>query len=255
MGEEPHLKTLSDWKNFGNKQFVLKNYHEALKAYTIGLALCSNEDPDLLSNRAATYLNLEHYCKALEDAETVLKAHPNHAKAIYRKAKALLGLSKCEDAIIFLKSELEKYKKPNKDVQELLQKAELMRDQQITKEYDVPEHFYRYFCKIENWAEYYGPAEVRSIQGKGRGLIATSDIEEGDLIFCARAFAIEFHDPNKQVLDLYDPQDSILNHPAVVETHDKDGCLLIQRIYERIIQDPELGKAVYQLFAGMFRNS
>jgi len=243
---ESELRTTTDWKNFGNKQFVLKRYSSALKCYTQALKLCNNEDVDLLTNRAAAYLNLEHFQQALNDTNLVLKSQPNHAKAIFRKAKALCGLSKPDEAITLLRSN-KSATNNSKEIKELLEKAQQMKEQQVTQEYDVTEHFYHYFLKIDNWAEYYGPVKVETIPGKGRGLVATDDIKEGQLIFCCRAFAIEFHDPDKTDEEA---EDFIGNDPDITDTHDKGGCMLVQRIYDKIKQVPQYGKEIYKLYAG-----
>jgi tetratricopeptide (TPR) repeat protein len=249
---EPELRTTTEWKNFGNKQFVLKRYRAAIKAYSTGLSLCDREDLDLLVNRAAAYINLEYFGKALEDVNLVLDSKPNHQKAIFRKAKALLGLSKCEDAVKLLEKEISNCKKPSKEFQDLLERAQTMRQQQVTGEYDVTEHFYQHFSKIDNWAEYYGPVEVQTIKGKGRGLIATQNMKEGQLVFNARAFAIEFHDPNKSESDEEDLfEESIVKHPEVTCHHDAGACRLVQKVYDKIREMPQLGKDLYQLYAGI----
>lgn len=113
---------------------------------------------------------------------------------------------------------------------------------------------------------------MQVIPGKGRGLVATEDIAEGKLIFCSRAFAIEFHDPEsdsetaedfikndkgeKNISNLNEFKKSVRIKPCadnaveITSLHDDRTCLLIQKIYDRIQQDPELGKNIYQLFAG-----
>jgi len=244
------LKTPAEWKNYGNKQFVLKQYTEAIRAYTKGLSMCNFQDLDMLANRAAAYINLERYTLALEDASAVLNADASHSKAVYRKAKALLGLSRCKEAVNFLRGELVKLgKKTNKELADLLLKAESMLNQQLTLDYDVSEHFGNPWVHIDNWAEYRGPVEIKEIPGKGRGLVATEDMVEGQLIMAQKSFAIVFLDEEgrNEVFE-----DSVLEHKLVKPNHDFSGRLLVQKVYNKLKEAPEFGNDFYQLFAGNF---
>lgn len=248
MEGDPH--TLAEWKNFGNKQFVLKRYNDAIKAYTAGLSLCNYEDPDLLANRAAAYLNLERFTLALKDVDAVLKAEPSHIKAIHRKARALSGLAKYEEAISFLKKAIHKNKKADKDLLQLLQKAESMFEQQKTGEYNTDAYLYSPFAKIEDWAEFFGPVEIKPIPGKGRGLVATDNLREGQLVMACKAYAVVFLDPDKKKED--DPvDDNVMHHEDVAYCHDFSGRWLVQKLYEKIKNAPETGSLLYQLFAGI----
>jgi translocation protein SEC72 len=52
----------------------------------------------VLSNRSAAYFESADYIGALVDAETVISLKRNWSKGHFRKAKALLGLGKWEEA-------------------------------------------------------------------------------------------------------------------------------------------------------------
>jgi tetratricopeptide (TPR) repeat protein len=246
---EPNLtiKTPAEWKNYGNKQFVLKQYTEAIQAYTNGLNLCNSQDQDMLANRAAAYINLERYALALNDASAVLSSDQSHEKAIYRKVKSLLGLSRCEEAVSFLRDEIFKSnQRPNKELLDLFAKAESMLDQQMSQVYDVSEYFGETEVRIDNWAEYRGPVEIVHIPGKGRGLLATEDMVQGQLVMAQRAFNILFLDVDKEERF----EDSILEHVEVKSNHDFSGRLLVQRVYNKLKAAPEFGDEFYQLYAG-----
>eukprot|EP00913_Durusdinium_trenchii_P004769 g4429.t1 len=54
----------------------------------------------LLANRCQASLKRSRWSEALQDAEAVLSREPSHAKARYRRAKALLELGQCEEATL-----------------------------------------------------------------------------------------------------------------------------------------------------------
>jgi tetratricopeptide (TPR) repeat protein len=79
-------------KQNGNKEFGKKNFAEARSLYDEAIAL----DPDnalLYSNRAAVDIELKEWSDALKDCENCLARDRTLAKAHYRKALALEGLS------------------------------------------------------------------------------------------------------------------------------------------------------------------
>lgn len=98
-----NMYSARELKDRGNSLFKMQDYHGAAEAYTKALLLFPN-DAKLLSNRAATYLNLsERQCssehkqrfleKALVDSQEAIAADPSWSKGYYRKAVslALLG--------------------------------------------------------------------------------------------------------------------------------------------------------------------
>lgn len=51
-----------------------------------------------ISNRSAAYCEMRDYLSALTDAETVIAIRRNWNKGHFRKAKALLGFGRLQDA-------------------------------------------------------------------------------------------------------------------------------------------------------------
>jgi translocation protein SEC72 len=51
-----------------------------------------------ISNRSAAYCDMRDYLSALTDAETVIAIRRNWNKGHFRKAKALLGFGRLQDA-------------------------------------------------------------------------------------------------------------------------------------------------------------
>lgn len=93
-------------KEKGNNLFKEKKYREAAECYSNSLILCTNDEPEkaiFLKNRAACWLKLKSYDKALTDCIAALKISPSDAKTLYRHAQALEGKGNLSEALRQLK--------------------------------------------------------------------------------------------------------------------------------------------------------
>jgi len=85
-------------KSKGNEYFKAKQYTEAVEQYSQALLLNLNFF-DCYSNRAACFINLQQYDKALQDGEKCISIDRNVVKGYWRKGDALQGLRRYDDAI------------------------------------------------------------------------------------------------------------------------------------------------------------
>lgn len=85
------------YKKEGNAFFSKGDYNSALTKYSAAITNCTN-NPILYSNRAATYINLKEWGKAINDCNVGLSLidknstyyhKPVHVKLLFRKATAL----------------------------------------------------------------------------------------------------------------------------------------------------------------------
>ena len=81
----------------GNKALQAKNYAEAVKKYTEAIAFDATQHT-YFSNRAAAYMQLKDYERALHDAESCIKLNPTWAKGYSRKGAALHAMKKYDQA-------------------------------------------------------------------------------------------------------------------------------------------------------------
>jgi histone-lysine N-methyltransferase SETD3 len=84
-------------KDKGNKAFSQQDFPEALKNFTAAI----DEDKSnhaLYSNRAATYMALKDYLKALEDSQKVITLKSDWPKGYFRKGQALEQLLRYPEA-------------------------------------------------------------------------------------------------------------------------------------------------------------
>ncbi|VDB94316.1 unnamed protein product [Peniophora sp. CBMAI 1063] len=84
-------QTILELKSKGNAYFVEKNYNEAVKAYSDALAL-DDSNAVLFCNRAASYLGLEQFGRAAQDATRATELDPKYTKAWSRLASAYHGI-------------------------------------------------------------------------------------------------------------------------------------------------------------------
>ena len=91
---ESELLEARQSKETGNVHFRKKEYKEAVKCYTKAIENCPKGHQEMavfLKNRAACWLKLENYEKALADSTDALKIVPSDVKSLYRHARALEG--------------------------------------------------------------------------------------------------------------------------------------------------------------------
>lgn len=114
------------FKTKGNDAFKVKNYREAIIAYTqaIDIDPRSEAASALYSNRAASYSALNQHKEALADAEACIALRPDWLKGHYRKAVALEALGKLDDALAAFDDAL-RTEPNNADVQERLNNLRL----------------------------------------------------------------------------------------------------------------------------------
>lgn len=94
--------SVAELKAKGNAAFAAKDYQGAIQAYNDAIAAATSPEDAvhvLYSNRSACYAGLRDWTKALDDAESCIKANPSFAKGYGRKGAALHGARKLEEAV------------------------------------------------------------------------------------------------------------------------------------------------------------
>ncbi|CAK9066484.1 unnamed protein product [Durusdinium trenchii] len=121
------LKQALFCKSAGNQLLAERHFEAAGQRYSEGLEWLEDLELSgpalevhlaLLANRCQASLKRSRWSEALQDAEAVLSREPSHAKARYRRAKALLELGQCEEATLAV----EELDASNEDVAELLRR-------------------------------------------------------------------------------------------------------------------------------------
>jgi len=85
------------FKEKGNRAFAEKKFDEAINFYTEAIKI-DGRNHVYFSNRSAAYMGKNMFSDALEDAEQCVKLNPKWGKGYFRRAVALLALSRASDA-------------------------------------------------------------------------------------------------------------------------------------------------------------
>lgn len=89
------------YKEQGNEAFKNNKWDEAIEKYTEAIKIAESDSRELsvyLKNRAAAYLKLEKYEKALKDCDASLAIVSTDPKALFRRSQALEQLERFEEA-------------------------------------------------------------------------------------------------------------------------------------------------------------
>lgn len=202
------ILTCEALKDQGNELFGEKKHQWACAKYTT--ALEQNEslkDKDLdmwvtlHSNRAVCRLKIFQFEGAVSDCEDVLSYQPKNKKAMFLKARALYFLRQfdksaraCEDLI----SEYPELDEANDLLDKCLDRLKETSD----GEYDFPameEKARMHEVARLDHADYIGPVEILQCRdpAKGKGLFATRDIRQGELLLCEKAFVVTSDTPKR----------------------------------------------------------
>lgn len=101
MGVNALNEEAETFKNKGNEAFKSENYDEAITFYTKAASLVEKDSRDrstYLKNRAACYLKIKDYDKAIKDCDEALQIIPEDPKALFRRSQALENLERFEEA-------------------------------------------------------------------------------------------------------------------------------------------------------------
>ncbi|GAA6028981.1 hypothetical protein JCM8097_001536 [Rhodosporidiobolus ruineniae] len=241
-----------DHKAHGNSLFKQKKWTLAAMAYSDGLTSSSSAEQKLLLhlNRAQAHLRLGNFASAYRDSSAVLDflnngmdAPPDALlKAKLRLARAYEGLRLLDKAAEAYSAVLE-VDSSSVEGEEGKKRAEKMLREAQTGEYDMKELEGARDRRAVDTAvgDFLGPIEVVEVEGSGggRGVVATRDIEAGEVLLGEKAFAIDHPSPDRIRLDFK------LQH-GYTDTPGRHvlGCA----IASRMLDDPSTAPFVYGLY-------
>ncbi|BGP18688.1 hypothetical protein JCM10213_006909 [Rhodosporidiobolus nylandii] len=251
-----------DHQERGNSLLGQQKYLPAVKAFTDGLATSPSPTPEqtllLHLARADAHHHLGNFASAHRDASSVLSflaedvsAPPQtELKATLLRARALEGLrlhAQAKDAyarVLELDARSRAGQTGIERVESLLREAK-------TGEYDWD----RLVVESNAWEEgkgaasevgnFVGPVKVARMQerGGGRGVIATRDIEAGELLLVEKAASVGYEDPDSTtVVSLFDLRK---NRSAAFAQ-----LRLLDSLTAKMADDPSLCEQVYTLYGG-----
>ena len=245
----------SVFRRRGNEEFAKSNFTSASAFYSKALAtncIDSEEKVACLSNRAEVRLRQQRWEDALEDAQNALIIQPDHIKAKFRLAKALVRLERLSEVQMYvdelekkeaknqraIKSFISEYYRLKKEKNGIYDYQE-MREKASTNNVSGLENFHADFTspKVEIGVN----IDCRSGTSY-RGCRAMQDIDANELIVASKAFAFaEECETNCTpiVFDVYGRRN-----------HSGSDVQLIEQIVKLLWIRPYLGKDFYSLSSG-----
>jgi tetratricopeptide (TPR) repeat protein len=188
-------------KEEGNVLYRRGDHHAAIAKYTTSLespALTKGSElwRNLRHNRALTRLRVFQFDGTIRDCDEIILSFPKDPKALFLKGRALYHLRRYEEAHASFQCFLDVDGDSDEGKQHLLLASKRM-DESVSGNFNFKEM--RGMTEIQeyprlDYGNYVGPVKVRQCNStnKGRGVFATRDIDQGELIICEKAFAIAY---------------------------------------------------------------
>ncbi|CCG83579.1 Predicted protein [Taphrina deformans PYCC 5710] len=255
----------SHWKRLGDAAFGLKRFHEADAWLTKGIQVHSQlngkhlntdstsgkhtwEPIALLSNRAAARLEQGRFDGCISDCQAILKLDPYNFKAIYRRAKAYLSLSRnitftaveLTDLIDHIEKHPEDCTEAVQSLLDDLNKAILQYGQyNFAAMYKtIADTDFIHATSFEH-----NDLVVVDLESRGQGVVSTNHIKAGTLLVVSPAEALIYHN---------DPQalesiriDTVKSRCDVGESNE-----LVALLTGVLDQNPSKRELLYKLYAG-----
>lgn len=237
-------------KEEGNCLFRQGKFHAASEEYSKGirsreLVRCSDLWAVLYCNRAITHLRISQYEGALNDCQEVLRSNPQHHKALYLKARALYCLRKFDESRLLCENFLD-LESASSEGKSLLEDTLKRLHESITGNFDFSDMKNKagsQKCPRLDYGDYIGPVDVRACcqSSKGRGMFATRDIVQGELLLCEKALQVCYVDEV--------PMQTTINTVKKKAYMGSDSCLP-SRVVQLLYDNPSIAGPFFDLYSG-----
>jgi len=231
-------------KQQGNQCFKDKDYDSAIELYSKALSI-DNKHVIILANRSLAYAHLRQWYNALSDAENALNIESNDLRALYRKAKALHGLKRYEEEVDALLRGVQKDPQNKEFHQSLIIAKQSIKEKSGSYKFSqiYEESLSEESPRLDH-ADYSHPHLRReSVEGKGLGLVATEDIEEGTLLMASKAFEISYENNTSF-------RSSMSFDWSRRKMYSQTHMEMVTSVIQRLKSEPQLKEIFYQLCDG-----
>ncbi|KAI0677320.1 hypothetical protein C8Q78DRAFT_960867 [Trametes maxima] len=242
-------RTWDEWQQRGNEHFKASRWF--LAAFAFSHALLLDSDATVLRlNRTECYLRLKYYSGAIHDAYLIMstpgvpESFANMAR--FRLARARYGKGDYRTA----ESDFVKWRRANPGdnaADPWIDRCHARLQESMTGKYDWGSLFRNAKRKVRvDAADFFGPVHTRRMErrGGGRGMVATRDIQAGELLLAAKPYVSVYAcdlPPNQLVATL-----DLLSKSSKERT----DSLLLAQVVEKLYGDPDTRDEVFHLYAG-----
>ena len=237
-------------KEEGNRLFHQSKFHAASAEYSQGIqdvALVRHSElwKVFYCNRALTRLRISQFEGALNDCDQVLQSDPEHQKALFSKARALYRLRKFDESHSLCKRLLAR-DPVSAEGRSLLEATSKRLDESMVRNFDFSdmrnEANRQKFPRLD-YGDYVGPVEIGTCgpSSKGRGLFATRDIRQGELLLCEKALKICYVDEVPMQTNINTVKNRFYFGP--------DSCLPSQ-VVQFLYDNPLVAGPFFDLYSG-----
>ena len=200
-------------------------------------------------NRSLAYLRTKQYEAALSDIGNYNEEVSD--EALLRASEALHYLARYQECCNVLERLCELF--PNReDAVRALARARRRCDEHASGQFDF-KHLQDQATKIRpphlDHASYTKPVEIRTVEGKGRGLFTTQSLKVGDLVLCEKAFSHAHLDEGEK------GNASFTRLVNVERNSDITGVKadLIRMIAQKLYKNPSLAPDFTDLYHGDYQ--
>ncbi|PWY94976.1 SET domain-containing protein [Aspergillus sclerotioniger CBS 115572] len=221
----------ASWKTKGNGHFNKAAYYLAIDCYSKALEFSPTlqEDITIRLNRALACLKTRQFDAALRDVELVLSKFRKSCGVHKMLSKAYPNNSAAKGEFSMVKARLMEAQSGQYPSKQLQQEATERRPPLLDR------------------ATYIGPVSVRSTESHGRSLFTTEAVQTGDLLLCEKAFAYASNDTtadSSTASHLMNPQTNTMMKGTKVE--------LISLIAQKLYRNPSLMPTLTDLRHGSY---
>lgn len=237
-------------KEEGNLLYRKGHYQAAMVKYTTSM-----ESPTVVEgselwrslhcNRALARLRIFQFDGAVHDCNQVIQLLPGYSKALIIKGRALYHLRRYDEAHLLFQHFLTLDASSAEGKEHMLLASKRM-EESATGVFDFAGM--RKMAQLQKYPRleygcYIGPVELRRCnpRSKGRGLFATRDIDQGELVMCEKAFAIAYEGETGICATINTVKNRLYMGP--------DSCLPA-RVVQLLSDNPSMADQYLNLYSG-----
>ncbi len=241
-------KSVDELIEEGNKLFTQSQFYVAIRYYTKAIEKSNKTSVRAYLNRSQSFIKLEKYNSAYQDAKQATNLEKNNLKAFFRMGKSAYLMKKFEIALESFQTCL-KLDPKNEDAEIELKKTNDRINEFKYGNYNLDSLYEQFFKKTDLYmdiADYKSnKITIKDIKNKSKGVVATEFIKKGTLLLVSKASSAVFHNRIDYRRKSYNSVHCIENN-----FNTRNETENISNLVYRMQDDPDFANDIYSLYAG-----